>query len=258
MKRASLLAALAAIVFLSRPAILRATATASNENALVYAPTQDVADQVLQKADEYRRQMALEWLGEELPPSVGRMRIHVELVDETSGLTWPIGDTGKRFHTLWVNGNLEAVTGGLLRHEVTHAVLATAFPEGLPPAIDEGIAAMADDAKRDAIRRRILDWHRQSGNWPRLKALLEMRVIPSEDQQSYAVASSLVEYLLTLRDRTTLLRFARSGKANGWDQAVRMHYKIASVEALESQWKDWASRQKDAPGSVALRAAAVR
>ncbi len=229
---------------------------AHDANGVVYAPDADLAQAVLHKAGEYRRQVALEWLGEELPPSVGRMRIHVELSDaDTNGQTWAMDDPGRRYHTLWVTGDSQSVTGGLLRHEVTHAVLATQFPEGLPPAIDEGIACMADDAGRIAIRRRILHWYAQSGNWPRLKTLLESEVIPAADQQSYALASSVVEYLLTRGDKTTLLRFARSGKANGWDAALRMHYQIAGVTQLENQWKTWAAQQAGAPRTASADAA---
>ncbi len=229
---------------------------AHDENGVVYAPNEELARAVLEKAGEYRRQIALEWLGEELPPSVGRMRIHVELSDgDNNGQTWAMDNPGRRYHTLWVTGDPQAVTGGLLRHEVTHAVLATQFPEGLPPAIDEGIACMADDPARIAIRRRILQWYAQTGNWPRLKTLLESQVIPAADQQSYALAASVVEYLLTRGDKTTLLRFARSGKANGWDAALRMHYQIAGIAQLESQWKTWAAEQVAAPRTASTETA---
>jgi hypothetical protein len=61
----------------------------------------------------------------------------------------------------------------------------------------------------------------------------------------------VVEFLLTREDKATLLRFARSSKANGWDEALRMHYQIAGVGELESQWKTWAAQQAGAANRVA-------
>jgi hypothetical protein len=245
MKRATPLAAWAAFCCCA-PIIAAESGMAHDANGVVYAPNEALAQAVLHKAGEYRRDVALEWLGEELPPSVGRMRIHVHLSDADRGQTWANDSPGRKYHTLWLHGSEETVTGGLLKHEVTHAVLATQFPEGLPPLIDEGIASTADDPARKAIRSRILDWYTRTGNWPRLERLLESRLIAAEDQQSYAIASSVVEYLLTRGDKATLLRFARSGKANGWDQALRMHYHIGGVAQLESQWQAWAARQTGA------------
>jgi hypothetical protein len=244
MNRTTPRAALAAMLFLAAPVSSLAADMASGENGVVFAPTAELAQAVLKKAGEYRRETALEWLGDELPPSVGRVRIHVEIAeDANSGQTWPIDSAGRCFHTIWITGKEADVTGSLLKHEITHAVLATQFPEGLPPALDEGIASTADDAGRVAIRRRILDWFTQTGNWPRLGSVLESRVILADDRQSYAIASSVVEFLLTREDKATLLRFARSTKANGWDEALRMHYQIGGIAELESQWKSWAAQQ---------------
>ncbi len=259
MKHATHLAATAATILLLSPFSLFAGGMAHDENGVVYAPSEAIAKTVLQNAGEYRRQVALEWLGEELPPSVGRVRIHVELTDaDASGQTWAMDNPGRRYHTLWISGDEQGVTGNVLKHEITHAVLATQFPEGLPPAIDEGIAGMSDDANRLAVRRRILDWFAQTGNWPHLAAVLESPLISAHDQQSYAVASSLVEYLLTRGDKNTLLRFARSGKANGWDEALRIHYQIGGVAQLERQWKNWAAEQSASQRTVARDVAQTR
>jgi hypothetical protein len=252
MKRSTPRAALAALFVFAAAVSSYAANMAHDENGVVYAPTKALAEAVLKKAGEYRREAALEWLGDELPPSVGRVCVHVKISEEPeSGLTWPNDAPGRHYHVIWMTGDEAAVTGSLLKHEMTHAVLATQFPEGLPPALDEGIASTADDPQRVAIRRRILDWYAEAGNWPRLAPILQSRVLLADDQQSYAIASSVVEFLLAREDKTTLLRFARSSKANGWDQALRMHYQIAGVSELESEWKAWAARQAGDASRVA-------
>ena len=43
----------------------------------------------MQKAEQYRREIALAWLGEELPPTSGPTIINVRFEDEANrGLTW--------------------------------------------------------------------------------------------------------------------------------------------------------------------------
>ena len=39
-----------------------------NHNFLVTAPTREVAEEFARKAEYYRRQKALEWIGREMPP----------------------------------------------------------------------------------------------------------------------------------------------------------------------------------------------
>src|SRR5262245_21531306 len=56
-------------------------------------PTQQDAEQfakaVLDRAEQYRKQIALEWLGEELPPSVGHVVVNVNFsAGRDSALTW--------------------------------------------------------------------------------------------------------------------------------------------------------------------------
>jgi hypothetical protein len=240
-------AALAAFLGLFPTLDASAAGLVRDENAVVLADDEKLAQAVLDRANEFRRQAALEWLGEELPPSVGPMMIYPRLAaDVEEGKTWRIDNPSRQYHTIWVTGAQQTVLGALLHHEVTHAVLATQMPEGVPAFIDEGIAGQVDDERRKAIRRKILAWFAQTGNWPRLENVLEARTINAADQQTYAVAASLTEFLLERGDKATLLKFARSGRANGWPQALRMHYQIDGVAGLEQAWQAWEAKRSGA------------
>ena len=39
-----------------------------SQNFIVHAPTQAIAQQLAQYAEHYRREKAIEWLGQEMPP----------------------------------------------------------------------------------------------------------------------------------------------------------------------------------------------
>lgn len=226
------------VVAIAQPAF--GAALAHSDNFLVVAPDRQAAEAVLAAAEQHRRDLAVEWLGEELPPSVGMTVIHVEFSDQADkGLAWPIDTPARSLHKLWLVGRPEKVVGATLRHEITHIVLATQFPGRLPAWADEGAASLQDDPERRAVRSRLLAWWAETGNWPRLEAVFAKSTISPGDQASYAVAASLTEFLLNRGGKARFLRFAMDGKAAGYPAALMHHYQIAGIGALETQWQQW-------------------
>jgi hypothetical protein len=218
--------------------------TAQNANFVVSAPTQDLADEMLARAEALRDEIAVTWLGAKLPPSVGPTVIRLTLSEsEDKGLTW-VGDRPDRLsHLMWLTTSRERALGSTLAHEMTHAVLATRYPGQIPAWCNEGIASQCDDEARIDARRQIVAWYAQTGNWPSLLETLAAKKIAPTDQSQYAVAASLAEFLLTQQDRAELLAFGLAGDKLGWDAAVRKHYGLASVRELETQWRAWAAKR---------------
>jgi len=236
---------------LASPAVALSAGLAHNENFIVLAPDKQLADAVAGQADAFRKQVAQEWLGTELPPSVGRTIINVTLSDtEDTGFTWAIDQPERKYHKMWLTTTRQRALGSSLCHEITHVVLATRFPERLPSWAEEGAASLKDDSQRRDTRRRIIAWYAQTGNWPNLANVLRAETILGEDQASYSVAASLTEYLLTRGDKAKFLRFAKSGKETGWDLALQQFYGVRTVRELQAAWQAWAS--KATPGNVAV------
>lgn len=215
-------------------------ALAQNANFVVHAPTRELAEAVLHRAEALRDELAAAWLGETLPPSVGQALIHVKLsASQDKGLAW-VADSPKRLsHIVWLTTSAERATGGTLAHEMVHVVLATRYPGQIPAWANEGAASLEDDAARLAVRRQILHWYARTGNWPSLKDLLDAPRIAPQDERSYALAASLTEFLLERGQRNRLLEFARSGRRTGWEAALRRCYGIDSLETLDHQWRRW-------------------
>lgn len=215
---------------------------AHNDNFVVLAPDQSLAAEVLNKANVFRKQIAEEWLGEELPPGIGEALIHVTLsATEDNGLAWPIDDPGRKLHKVWLTTSREGAVGSTLYHEIVHLVMATQFPDRLPAWAEEGIASLSDDPQRAQIRERVLGWYSRTGNWPDLAGILQYPAVAHSDKAAYSVAVSVTEYLLSRADKATFLRFAQAGKREGWDRALEHHYRIASVRDLQGAWQTWAS-----------------
>jgi len=191
---------------------------AHNQNFVVYCPSvgtqeegQQLANRVLQFADECRTEIAKQWLGRELPPGVGRTVINIEFsTGQDTALTWAKDDPGRRYHTIYLTTSAEKLTGGTLKHELTHAVLATRWrhPNRLPAWAEEGVASRYDDESRIATRAEVIQWFAETGNWPRVDRLLQAETISAESTETYAVAASLTDFLLEQADTETFFQFA--------------------------------------------------
>jgi hypothetical protein len=240
----AVLVALPAVAVLA--SVARGAGLAHGDNFVVTAADEDLAEEVLAKADQYRKEVAEEWLGAELPPSVGRVIIDVELADDDQGRTWVIDNPDRNYHMLWLTTTRERALGSMLRHEVTHVVLATELPGRLPAWADEGAASLADDEERVEIRRRTIAWFARTSNWPKLENILDASTILASDKATYSVAASLTEYLLMRGDKQKFLAFAVAGKAQGWNRALRTHYEFESVAQLDRAWRAWVAAAEGA------------
>ena len=76
-----------------------------------------------------------------------------------------------------------------------------------------------------------------------VEAALQVKTIAAADQQTYAVAASLTEYLVATGkgDKAKLLRFVADGKRVGWPGALQTDYGISGVDELQWGWQQWAA-----------------
>jgi hypothetical protein len=213
-------------------------------NFTVLAPNQALAEAVVKKAEAFRKQSALEWLGKELPDRDGRSLITVDIAPEKDeGLTWPIDSPERTLHQVWLTTSAERATGTTLHHEVVHTVLESySYPGSLPAWASEGIASQADDAKRKEDRRQLLARWSKAEQWPSLRALLEAPRIGHDNLASYTLASSLTEFLAARGGKTRVVEFASRGQKRGWDQALSDFYGLHDVDELQTAWQDFAAK----------------
>ena len=223
-----------------------------NENFTVFTPAQpsqqaadEYATALLEKAEHYRKQIAIEWLGEELPPSIGQTIVNVSFsARRDQGHTWAKDQPNRKYHTLYLVGSPTQDLDSLLAHEMVHVVLATRYPhpERLPAWLEEGIACRYDNRERRATRERIVKWLERTANWPQLLTVLDEPNISSHDQSAYAVCATLTDMLLARSGKETLIKFGQTGQQLGWDRALRQHYGIHDVGQLQADWQLWVTR----------------
>lgn len=218
--------------------------TVATKNFVVTAPDMLLAEEVLARAESLRETLAERWLGEKLPVGVGPTVIRVKLSSsEDKGLSWVAENDSRLSHLMWLTTSRERAIGTTLAHEMTHVVLATRYPGSVPVFATEGAACEQDDPERLAMRREIVEWWAQTGNWPHVGELLESRQIEPSDTASYAHACSLTAFLLARGGRAKFIDFAVAGENRGWPNAVCDFYGYRSLASLQNAWRNFASNE---------------
>lgn len=139
---------------------------------------------------------------------------------------------------------VDAANGGIpgaLDHELVHCVLADRFPYGPPPRwADEGLATLFDSPAKQ--RGHDADYQAAAVRgqaWPlvNLMALDAEPAEPARQRVFYGQSAAVVRWLLTREDGPTFLRFLDTAATNGTTNALRTHYLIDSLSALEREWQ---------------------
>ena len=208
-------------------------------NFVVRAATPEIAKQVGEYAEHYRREKALQWLGREMPPWGQPCPLRVTVTTNGSG-----GATSFAFdrgaimsQDMHIEGTLERLLSSVLPHEVTHTVFAFHFRQPVPRWADEGGSVLSEDelerSRHDRLVRSILNTR---GRHIPLRRLFALKEYPNDVMALYAQGFSVSEFLVLRSSRPAFLNFVADGMRLGWDQAARAHYGFSTVEQLEAAW----------------------
>jgi hypothetical protein len=209
-------------------------------NFYVEAPTPQIAQQIGVYAENYRRQKALEWLGQEMPNWPEPCPIKVKVTrGPAGGYTSFNFDWGRAVlrQEMNIEGSLDRLLASVLPHEVTHTVFAYYFRMPVPRWADEGGAVLSEDEyeknDHDLRCRQILN---TPGRGIPLRRLFALREYPGDMMALYAEGFSISDYLVRTRGKPAFLAFVAHGMNYGWDNAVQTYYRYNSVEELEQAW----------------------
>ena len=117
------------------------------QNFFVQAPTREIAEKIGKTAEQYRREKAIQWLGQEMPPWPEPCPLHVTVTMNGSG-----GATSFAFERgqilgqkMEIQGSYDRLLDSVLPHEVTHTVFAHYFRQPVPRWADEGGSVLSED-----------------------------------------------------------------------------------------------------------------
>lgn len=223
-------------------------------NFLVDAPTPQIAQQVAQYAEHYRKEKAREWLGREMPNwrTPCPLRVTVTMDGAGGATTFEYGNGEVMHQHMHIEGSLDRLLASVLPHEVTHTVFAHHFRTPVPRWADEGGSVLSEDEiernRHDQLTRQILN---TPGRAMPLRRLFALREYPHDVMTLYAQGYSVTNFLVTARGRGTFLNFVAHGMRQGWDAAVQTYYGYRNIEELERAWVENIRTTRRAPTQLA-------
>src|SRR3954468_2583171 len=212
-------------------------------NFVVSAPTPQLAKEIGDQAEVYRKQLAMEWLGKELPAWSKVCPINVQVQPDlgAGGATSFVFEHGEVFNwKMNIQGSRERILDSVLPHEVTHTIFASYFRQPLPRWADEGACTTVEHPSEVSKQERNLIQFLKSGRGIPFSQMFAMKEYPSDVMPLYAQGHSLSEWLIESRGRKAFLEFVGDGMQDeNWPRAVREHYGFTSLLEMQNAWNDW-------------------
>ena len=242
-------------ILLVASTVSSAGASYHTTNFTVIAPKAKIAQQVGVAAERYRQELAVEWLGRELPPWHRPCPVRVKVGSMgAGGWTKFSFDRGEVFNwNMRIQGSLERIIDSVLPHEICHTIFACHFRRPLPRWADEGAATLYEHESERSRQTAMLQRVMREGRRIPLRILFAMKEYPREMRRVltlYAQGYSLAEFLVQQGGCRRYLQFLADADRLGWEQAIRRNYRHRNIEQLERRWQGWflsGSPRLDAP-----------
>jgi hypothetical protein len=237
---AAVLVALAASCCFAAPCF---GASARTRNFIVQAPTPQDAQLFAETAERCRRELALAWLGRELPPWRQPCPVTVSVGSRlgAGGATSFMFDRGRPFGwTMNIQGSRERLVDSVIPHEVTHTIFATHFGRPLPRWADEG-ACTSIEAEAEKIKhKKLLIRFLTTGQGIAFNRMFAMKEYPSNILPLYSQGYSLARYLIAQGGKQRFVAYIGEGMdTNNWPAVTRKYYGFADLSELQVTWLDW-------------------
>lgn len=212
-------------------------------NFTVDAPTPQLAREIGDTAEQWRKQLSLEWLGRELPnwPQPCPIKAQVAAGMGAGGATSFVFEAGKVFGwRMNIQGSRERVLDSVLPHEITHTIFASHFRQPLPRWADEGACTTVEHRSEIKKQERMLIDFLQHNRGIPFDRMFAMTEYPQDVLPLYAQGHSLAQFLIYQRGKREFLAFLEDGLRDGnWPRALHQRYEYRNLVVLQSSWLDW-------------------
>jgi hypothetical protein len=235
-------------------------ATFNTPNFAVSAPDDALAKRFGEMAEFYRKEKAMEWLGQEMPQWRERCPLRVRIGENGAGgaTTFSFSSENGRgivaSQSMEIHGPVRQLLNSVLPHEITHTVFAFHFGRPVPRWADEGGSVLSENdeerTNHDIRCREILN----QGKAFRLNTLFRMTEYPRDMIVLYAEGYSVAAYLVERggggrEGRRKLLQFLGEGMKNStershgtvesWNAAAQRVFDLENTDALEASWIEY-------------------
>jgi hypothetical protein len=232
-----------------------------------YRQSSELAEQAARVAERTRTAMYSKWFGaacDDWNPKCD-LFLHATGQDYNQATRAPVSSPGHSSFRYDDHGQLASrridlrcdhpdLLTAVLPHETTHTVLAGSFgAQQMPRWADEGMAVLTEP--RDKIERylRNLPQHYQDRHLFQVRQLMQMPDYPHPDYVGafYAQSVSIVEFLTNKEGPRVFADFVRDGLKDGYEAALRKHYKYQDFAAMQEDWLHATLGEANASAGVA-------
>jgi hypothetical protein len=244
---------------LTRPALLAVLLMVSmgasyrSANFIVETADPQMAVRISQAAEQFRHDLALDWIGEAMPNWAQPCMMTVQVAPHlgAGGATTFVFDQGEVFGwRMTIQGSAERVLDSVLPHEITHMVFASYFRRPLPRWADEGGATSVEHISEKQKHRQMLEQFLRTNRGIAFGQMFAMTEYPPDVMPLYAQGYSLAEFLIYHGGRRKFVAFLTDGMRDGqWAAAVQRNYKINDLTTLQNTWVAWVAQGYPAPAT---------
>ena len=222
-------------------------------NFVISAPTPELAREIGDSAEAFRRDLAIQWLGEEIPQWNQPCPITAQVAPNlgAGGATSFVFDNGQVFGwKMVIQGSHERILDSVLPHEVTHTIFATHFRQPLPRWADEGACTTVEHVSEKERHKQMLISFLKNDRGISFSRMFRMTEYPSDVLPLYAQGFSLARFLIEQRGHRTYVDFIEEGLAGDglrepqirlehWTRALENNYSIGNLHQLQNSWLAW-------------------
>lgn len=221
--------------------------TAHSQNFIVFASSPEWATQVAEMAELNRRNLALHWLGAELPAWTERVPIHVQAGAKLgAGGETRFALIGSNRIGNWmmsVQGTQERILDSVLPHEITHTIFATHFaPLGkyVPRWADEGACTTVEHiSEKQQHQKHLLDFL-ATGRGLAFNKMFQLKEYPADIMPLYAQGHSAVQFLIDQGGPQKFVKFLEAGmRSEAWGPTLTQFYAYESIGDFQTNWNRW-------------------
>ncbi len=224
----------------------------ATKNFIVSAPDSQIAKQVGIAAEQFRRDLAIQWLGRELPGWSEKCPITVRIAAQAGGQTsfGFVNDGSNSVPVGWqmeIYGSPERILDSVLPHEVTHTIFATHFGRPLPRWADEGACTTVEHvSERNKNHELLLRFLTTNRGIP-FNRMFVMKQYPHDIYPLYAQGYSLARFLIMQGGRQHFINYVGVGMSTeqpgreprAWDAATKKFYGYSDLSELQVRWVQW-------------------
>src|SRR5262245_33152774 len=221
----------------------RPNSSVRSQNFIVSAPTPQLAQEICQAAEKFRRDLAIEWLGRELPPWHGPCPIEAQVapgLGAGGATSFVFQNNMPGQWTMKIQGSRERILDSVLPHEVTHTIFATHFGRPLPRWADEGACTTVEHPTEKAKQDRFLVQFLTSDRGIPFNQMYKMTQYPPDILPLYSQGYSLARFFIEQGGKPKFVEYVGEGmRSNNWTATTRKFYGFSSLSDLQLTWVEW-------------------